>query len=91
MHKKQINPAYFHCGPLLSIKDILQDPCIMILVRHLTRCLSIVVSGQLFEMSDTAVYLGHTVASTDRDNITKSAKSRFWKSFNILRAGFGKL
>ena len=53
--------------------------------------LSIVVSGQLFEMSDAAVYLGHTITSNDRDNITKSAKSRFWKSFNILMAEFGKL
>ena len=48
--------------------------------------LSIVVCGQLVEMSDTAVHLGHTIISNDRDNITKSAKS-----FNILIAEFGKL
>ena len=42
-------------------------------------------------MSDTAVHLGHTITSNDRDNITKSAKSSFWKSFNILIAEFGKL
>ena len=47
--------------------------------------LGIVVCGQLVEMSDTAVHLGHTtcITSNDRDNITKSAKSSFWKSFNI--------
>ena len=53
--------------------------------------LGIVVCGQLVEMSDTAVHLGHTITSNDRDNITKSAKSSFWKSFNILIAEFGKL
>ena len=31
------------------------------------------------------------VRSNDRDNITKLAKSSFWKSFNILIAEFGKL
>ena len=39
--------------------------------------LSIVVCGQLVEMSDTAVHLGHTITSNDRDNITKSTKSSF--------------
>ena len=34
--------------------------------------LSIVVCGQLVEMSDTAVHLDHTRTSNDRDNITKS-------------------
>ena len=53
--------------------------------------LGIVVCGQLVEMSDTAVHLGHTITSNDRDNITKSAKSSFWKSFNILIAEFIKL
>ena len=43
--------------------------------------LGIVVCGQLVEMSDTAVHLGHTITS----------KSSFWKSFNILIAEFGKL
>ena len=33
--------------------------------------LGIVVCGQLVEMSDTAVHLGHTITSNDRDNITK--------------------
>ena len=51
----------------------------------------IVVCGQLVDMSDTAVHLGHTKTSNDRDNITKSAKSTFMKSFNILIAEFGKL
>ena len=39
--------------------------------------ISCVVCGQLIEMSDTAVHLGHTITSNDRDNITKSAKSIF--------------
>ena len=42
-------------------------------------------------MSDTAVHLGYTITSNDRDNITKSAKSIFWKIFNISMAEFGKL
>ena len=46
--------------------------------------LGIVVCGQLVDMSDTAVYLGYTITSIDRDNITKSAISSFWKSFNIF-------
>ena len=53
--------------------------------------LVVVVCGQLVEMSDTAFHLGHTITSNDSDNITKSAKSCFWKSFNILIAEFGKL
>ena len=53
--------------------------------------LSIVVCGQLVEMSDIAVHLGHTITSKDRYNITTSAKSKFWKSLNILLAEFGKL
>ena len=53
--------------------------------------LCIVVCGQLIEMSDTAVHLGRTITSNDRDNIPKSAKSNFWKSFNILMVEFGKL
>ena len=42
--------------------------------------LSIAVCGQLVEMSDTAVHLGHTtfITSNDRNNITKSAKSSQW-------------
>ena len=45
----------------------------------------------MWSVSYTAVHLGHTITSNDRDNITKSAKSSFWKSFNILIAEFGKL
>ena len=53
--------------------------------------LSIIVCGQLVEMSDTAVHLGHTRTSNDRDNITKSTKSSDWKRFNISITEFDKL
>ena len=62
-----------------------------VVVMYPLSTLGIVVCGQLVEMTDTAVHLGHTITSNDRDNITKSAKSSFWKSFNILIAEFGKL
>ena len=55
--------------------------------------LSIVVCGQLVEISHPAVHLGHTITSNDSDNITKSAKSIFWKNWwndNILMVQFGK-
>ena len=84
------------CEQYASEYDILFNGSKSKLLFFKGRCcnvstLGIVVCGQLFEMSDTAVHLGHTITSNDRDNITKSAKSSFWKSFNILIAEFGKL
>ena len=35
-------------------------------------------------MCNSATYLGHFISSTDKKSIIKSAKSCFWKSFNIL-------
>ena len=32
----------------------------------------------------TATHLGYFIASTDKKSIVKSAKSCFWRSFNIL-------
>ena len=84
------------CEQYASEYDILFNGSKSKLLFFKGRCcnvstLGIVVCGQLVEMSDTAVHLGHTITSNDRDNITKSAKSSFWKSFNILIAEFGKL
>ena len=84
------------CEQYASEYDILFNGSKSKLLFFKCRCcyastLSIVVCGQLVEMSDTAVHLGHTITSNDRDNITKSAKSSFWKSFNILTAEFCKL
>ena len=84
------------CEQYASEYDILFNGSKSKLLFFKGRCcnvstLSIVVCGQLVEMSDTSVHLGHTITSNDRDNITKSAKSSFWKSFNILIAEFGKL
>ena len=84
------------CEQYASEYDILFNGSKSKLLFFKGRCcnvstLGIVVCGQLVEMSDTAVHLGHTITSNDRDNITKSAKSSFWKSFNILIAEFGKM
>ena len=84
------------CEQYASEYDILFNGSKRKLLFFKGRCcnvstLSVVVCGQLVEMSDTAVHLGHTITSNDRDSITKSAKSSFWKSFNILIAEFGKL
>ena len=45
--------------------------------------LNIYVCGQLVDMYDSATHLGHFIASTDMKSIVKSAKSCFWRSFNI--------
>ena len=72
------------CEQYASEYDILFNGSKSKLLFFKGRCcnvstLGIVVCGQLVEMSDTAVHLGHTITSNDRDNITKSAKSSFWK------------
>ena len=84
------------CEQYASEYDILFNGSKSKLLFFKGRCcnvstLGIVVCGQLVKMSDTAVHLGHTMTSNDRDNITKSAKSSFRKSFNILIAEFDKL
>ena len=42
-------------------------------------------------MCDSATHLGHFIASTDKKSIVKSAKSCFWRSFNIFMSDFGQL
>ena len=64
------------CEQYASEYDILFNGSKSKLLFFKGRCcnvstLSIVVCGQLVEMSDTAVHLGHTITSNDRDNITK--------------------
>ena len=53
--------------------------------------LNIYVCGQLVDMCDSATRLGHFIASTDKKSIVKSAKSCFWRSFNIFMSDFGQL
>ena len=48
------------------------------------------VCGQLVDMCDYATHLGHFIASTDKKSIVKSAKSCFWRSFNIFMSDFGQ-
>ena len=43
------------------------------------------------DMCDSATHLGHFIASTDKKSIVKSAKSCFWRSFNIFMSDFGQL
>ena len=51
----------------------------------------IYVCLQLVDMFDSATNLGHFIASTDKKSIVKSAKSCFWRSFNIFMSDFGQL
>ena len=46
--------------------------------------LNMYVCGQLVDMCDSATHSGHFIASTDKKSIVKSAKSCFWRSFNML-------
>ena len=47
------------------------------------------VCGQLVDMCDSATHVGHFISSTDKKSIVKSAKSCFWRSFNISMSDLG--
>ena len=49
----------------------------------------IMVNGVLVNISDNTVHLGHTISSSDRESISLTAKSSFWKSFNSFISNFG--
>ena len=49
----------------------------------------IMVNGEIVNISDDAVHLGHTISSSDRESISLTAKSSFWKSFNSFISNFG--
>ena len=49
----------------------------------------IMVKGELVNISDNAVNLGHTISSSDRESILLTAKSSFWKNFNSFILNFG--
>ena len=53
--------------------------------------LNIYACGQLVDMCDSTTHLGHFISSTDKKSIVKTAKSCFWRSFNICMSDFGKL
>ena len=40
------------------------------------------VNGEMVNISDNAVHLGHAISSSDRESISLTAKSSFRKSFN---------
>ena len=42
-------------------------------------------------MCDSATHLGHFIASTDKKIMVKSAKSCFWRNFNICISDFDQL
>ena len=50
---------------------------------------AIMVNGEMINISDNAVHLGHTISSSDRERILLTAKRSIWKSFNsfISRCG----
>ena len=41
----------------------------------------IMVNGEMVNISDNAVPLGNPILSSDRESISLTAKSSFWKSF----------
>ena len=47
------------------------------------------VNGEIVNISDNAVHLGHTISSSERESISLTAKSSFWKSFNSFISNFG--
>ena len=49
----------------------------------------ILVNGEIVNISDNAVHLGHTISSSNRESISLTAKSSFWKSFNSFISNFG--
>ena len=49
----------------------------------------IMVNGEIVNISDNTVHLGHTISSYDRESISLTAKSSFWKSFNSFISNFG--
>ena len=49
----------------------------------------IMINGELVNISDNAVHLGHTISSSDRESISLTAKSSFWKCFNSFISNFG--
>ena len=53
--------------------------------------LNIYECGQLVDMCDSATHLGHFISSPDKKSIVKSAKSCFWRSFNICMSDFGQV
>ena len=65
------------CEQYASEHDILFNGSESKLLFFKGRCCNVSTLSQLVEMSDTAVHLGNTITSNDRDNITKSAKSSF--------------
>ena len=53
--------------------------------------LNMCVCGQLVDMCDSATHLGNFILYTDKKSIVKSAKSCFWRSFNMCMSDFGQL
>ena len=49
----------------------------------------VMVNGEVVNISDNAVHLGHTILSSDRESISLTTKSSFWKSFNSFISNFG--
>ena len=52
---------------------------------------NIYVCGQFVDRCDSATNLGHLISSTDKKSIVISAKSCFWRSFNIFISDYGQL
>ena len=54
-------------------------------------CCTISVNDEELQCTTTAIHLGHTINSDDKESIISAAISQFWKSFNIFTADFGHI
>ena len=57
--------------------------------RKIPNVIQVVLIEKWFNISDNAVHLGHTISPSDRERISLTAKSNFWKSFNSFISNFG--
>ena len=49
------------------------------------------VCGRVVNMCDSTIHLGHFISSTNKKSTVKSAKSCFWRSFDIVISDLGQL
>ena len=49
------------------------------------------VAGEIVDISDNAVHLGHDISTSDCDSMISAAKRAFWNSYNIFVSNFGHL
>ncbi len=51
----------------------------------------LIIDRVTVQCSESVSDLGHNVSTNDKDNIAKSAKANFWRSFNLFRFDLGHI